>query len=69
MLEHRISIDRYLEFVHAWDTGRYPHQRLGQAFMNEFLRHLADPDLFHERSRDAAAMMILQKYVNTGENP
>lgn len=42
----------------------YPHERLGQAFVNKFLVDQQDPDLFYEEDRNKAEKIIATKYVN-----
>ena len=47
----------------SYARGQYGPERLGQAFVNEFLVDRQNPDLFYEEDNHRAYQMI-SKYVN-----
>ena len=59
----KVSIEDLRSFMGSYAKGQYGPERLGQAFVNEFLVDRQDPDLFYEEDNHKAYQMI-SKYVN-----
>lgn len=55
----------YLAFRAEWYKGKYPRQRLGQAFCNTFNK--TDPDLFYQEDAFLADQYIWVHYL--GQEP
>lgn len=49
-----------LDFEKEYNQGKYPHQRLGQAFCNKF--NITDPDIFYEENDKVAKLKIWQYF-------
>lgn len=47
-------------------TGVNTTQRFGQNFINEFMPHVSDPEIFYEENTLKAKARILQKYILKG---
>lgn len=58
-----VKLSDYESFVIKWHLGLFPGQRLGQAFMNEFLPDQADSEVFYEEDPGKANAKIKGKYV------
>ena len=63
MAKFKINSRQLYDFMVRYKS-MYPHERLGQAFVNEFLIDRQDPDLFYEEDRTKAEKIIADKYVN-----
>ena len=64
MAQNQITYQTYQTFVREYDTtDRYVNLRFGQAFMNQFVRNVTDPDLFYCRDRKRAEGMIMDRYI------
>jgi len=56
-MEDRVySPNEMNNFLHYYNSGKFPNQRLGQAFCNHFNR--TDPDLFYQEDRKLAEEYI-----------
>jgi hypothetical protein len=62
-VKHKINSKQMYEFLEKYKTT-YVHERLGQAFLNEFFKDRSDPGLFYETNNYKAYQMISTKYVN-----
>lgn len=58
-----LGVAEYLVFRKEWYAGAYPHERLGQAFLNRFFREVVHPELFHESDPMKADGIIWSKYL------
>ena len=63
MAKFKVAFDDLRSFMWSYARGQYGPERLGQAFVNEFLVDRQDPDLFYEEDNHKAYQMI-SKYVN-----
>lgn len=53
------------QFLSDYHSKRFAHERLGQAFVNEFFPpDRQDPDLFYEPNQQQAYDRIAERYVN-----
>jgi len=62
--KQRINPKQMYEFMQKYNLKLFPHERLGQAFINEFFVDKQDPDLFYEEDNYNAYMMIMDRYVD-----
>ena len=62
----KISTEQMWRFVESYAKGQHAHERLGQAFVNEFFVDKQDPDLFYEQDNYKAYGKISARYVNWG---
>jgi len=58
-----INHEQFLQFIDDYYHGRYPHQRLGQAFLNVHFPHVSDSYVFHETDDAKALDLIESEYV------
>lgn len=63
MAKFKINSRQMYDFLEKYKTT-YVHERLGQAFVNEFFTDQQDPDLFYEKDNYKAYQRISTKYVN-----
>jgi hypothetical protein len=49
------------QFFGDWYTGKYPNERMGQAFLNKFVIG-KDDELFYEKDTKKTEQIILDKY-------
>ncbi len=61
----KITSKQFAEFMVKFFNGKYPNQRLGQAFCNEFLAKggWSDPNLFYTDNFVWACEVIATEYV------
>lgn len=64
MAKFQITPKQMWYFMENYNRGLYHNERLGQAFVNEFMVDRNDPDLFYEEDRRKAAAVIAERYVN-----
>lgn len=60
----RISIITFGDFYLDYCGGMYPHQRFGQAFLDQIYPDVVDPDLFYEENLEKALEVIHRDYVD-----
>jgi hypothetical protein len=58
----KITWEKYYKFLKDFDNDTYKHQRMGQAFMNEF-KIVKDQKLFYQQQRGATLKHIQENYV------
>lgn len=61
----KVSWTDWLLFQRAMNAGAFPHERLGQAFVNRFFPYSgsATSALFYQRDAKKAREIILSQYV------
>lgn len=64
MSKFQITPKQMWYFMENYNRGQYHHERLGQAFVNEFLVDHPDPELFFEEDLSRAEAIITERYVN-----
>ena len=64
MAKLKITPKQMYQFMENFGRNQYAHQRLGQAFVNEFFTDQQDPDLFYEQDRNRAEKKIADRYVD-----
>jgi len=62
--KHVVQPQQMYEFMKKYNQQLFPHERLGQAFINEFFTDKQDPELFYEEDNYDAYMTIMHKYVD-----
>jgi hypothetical protein len=62
--KHSVTPKAFTDFMRMYNLKKFPHERLGQAFINEFFTDKQDPDLFYEEDNYDAYMTIMHKYVD-----
>ena len=62
-----IPFNQYQAFKTDYYNGKYPHQRLGQAFLNHFFPYVTDPKLFYTENESEAEKLIFKSYVHSGK--
>lgn len=55
-------------FARRFYRNEFPHQRFGQAFLNEFYPNLACPELFYEEDGGKAQEYIFNNFINWEES-
>lgn len=60
----KITPQRFNEFRRKFFEGSYPHQRFGQAFLNQLFPNIVDPTLFYEENEEIAQGIAYTTYVN-----
>lgn len=58
-----ISRAELFAFALDYGMGAYPHQRVGQAFINEFTEDTIDPELFYEEDNQKCFLLIRERYM------
>lgn len=60
-----VYIGDYTDFAMRFMDGQHPHQRFGQAFMNEFYKgtSVTDPQLFYCEDKSKAVDIIFARYI------
>lgn len=69
-----VSQETYAKFVRCFDSNRFPSQRFGQAFVNQYLRptpeqvkagrsSMGDAELFYVTDRKRAIEIIAERYL------
>ena len=62
-----ICPDKYNDFIVRFYRFMANDFRFGQAFVNEFVQDVGDPDLFYEEDHEKAKTLAWEKYVNVEE--
>jgi hypothetical protein len=62
----KISHDEFQAFLREYYNGAYPHQRLGQAFLNKVFPSITHSELYYTESKHEAERIILEHYVIGG---
>lgn len=62
--KHTVHPKQMHEFMQKYNQHLFPHERLGQAFINEFFTDKQDPELFYEEDNYDAYQIIMSKYVD-----
>ena len=70
-MKNKVSYAQIRPFLQKFNTGGFPHLRLGQAFVNEFKiecdhdkdQHLGQPCLFHETDSGKAIKRIWEEHT------
>lgn len=62
--KHAVHPKQMHEFMQKYNQHLFPHERLGQAFINEFFTDKQDPELFYEEDNYDAYQIIMSKYVD-----
>lgn len=70
----KIQLSELMDFLIRYNQNRYPHERLGQAFINHMISGVQDSNLFYEENRKIAISKIMDKYIedlgkNEKDNP
>jgi len=60
----KIELDDFMDFMIRFLQGKFPHQRFGQAFMNDMLSSEADSDIFYEENKKICISKIMEKYIS-----
>lgn len=64
MSKFQITPKQLWYFMENYNRGLYHRERLGQAFVNEFMLDRNDPDLYYEEDRKKAEAIITGRYLN-----
>lgn len=62
--KHAVQPKQMYEFMKKYNQHLFPHERLGQAFINEFFTDKQDPELFYCEDNYDAYQIIMSKYVD-----
>lgn len=67
---NRITLDEYVSFLVEYNSGQYPHQRLGQAFLNAFYPGVVHPSLFYAVDIQKINDLVFDIYIlsENGDN-
>ncbi|HJU58787.1 MAG TPA: hypothetical protein VJ583_03505 [Nitrososphaeraceae archaeon] len=60
---HKITPKQYEDFRKKFFAGGYPHQRYGQAFMNNFFPLEIDSRIFYGTDQIKVQNEIMNKYI------
>ena len=63
----RITRDQFTGFLEDHYQGKYPHLRIGQAFLNRFYPYVSDPEGFYSDDEIHTVDYIEQHYVQPEE--
>ena len=69
VVRNKISLNEFSTFwVEYFKEEKYEHQRLGQAFYNDYdTTGKPFPELFYCENQEKAKLMIFDNYVNINE--
>ena len=63
----KISVKEAMEVIRNWRGGKYPGQRLGEAFLNEKFPQERDGTLLYSPNIDKVIDKILREYTDMPE--
>jgi hypothetical protein len=59
-----MTINNIQKFLIRFYNNEFPHQRVGQAFINYYTTGVTDPDLFYCEDKNKAVQIIIDKYLD-----
>jgi len=68
MTTKKVELADFMNFLIEFSQGKFPHQRLGQAFMNTMIDGESNSDIFYEKDRQTCINRIMKEYVDIGES-
>jgi hypothetical protein len=60
----KVSITKWMVFNADWHRKKYEGLRFGQAFINNLLPKVNDPEVFYEEDHNKVVCICLDRYVD-----